>query len=58
MKLCPTYVHLASGNKIVNGYKIGLTKSQVEKSGFVAGEDVDIIYSKNKIVIKKRKPNV
>lgn len=58
MKLNATYVHLASGNKIVNGYKIALTKTKVEKAGFVAGEDVDVIYSKDKIVIKKRKPSV
>lgn len=56
MKLNATYVHLASGQRLCNGYKIALTKSKVEKCGFVAGEDVEIVYQKDKIIIKKIKP--
>lgn len=54
MKLHATHMRLASGNKIINGYRIALTKSQVEKSGFTDGDDVEITYFKNKIIIKKR----
>lgn len=57
MRLNPVYVRLANGDKIVCGYKIALTKSKVEQSGFKGNEDVDITYQKNKIIIKK-KPTV
>ena len=54
MRLNPVYVRLANGDKIVCGYKIALTKSKVEQSGFKGNEDVDITYQKNKIIIKKK----
>lgn len=54
MKINAIYVRLANGNKIVSGYKISLTKSKTEQAGFCDGEDVDIKYFKDRIIIKKK----
>lgn len=54
MKINAVYTPLVNGGKIIGGYKISLTKSQVEKSGFQNGEDVEIEYKKGKIIIKKK----
>ena len=53
MRLHGVYSHLASGDKILCGYKIALTKSKVEQAGFENGEDVEIRYLKDRIIIKK-----
>lgn len=57
MKLYAVYVRLANGDKIVSGYKISLTKSKTELAGFKNGEDVDVKYQKDKIIIKKKPAN-
>lgn len=54
MKLHGVYGHLANGDKILSGYKIALTKTKVEQSGFENGEEVDIKYLKDRIIIKKK----
>ena len=53
MKINAVYKGLVNGGKIIGGYKISLTKSMVEKSGFKNGEEVDVEYKKGKIIIKK-----
>lgn len=58
MKINATYSRLASGEKIIGAYKISLTKSKTEQAGFVNGEDVDVKYLKNKIIITKKEPVV
>lgn len=54
MKLNAVYTYLSNGGKIIGGYKIGLTKTKVEQAGFKAGDEVDIDYKQNKIVITKK----
>lgn len=54
MKLTANKVTLASGNKLINGYKIMLTKSDVEKAGFKAGDELKAIYKENEIILKKK----
>ena len=54
MKINAVYKGLVNGGRLIGGYKISLTKSQVEKSGFQNGEEVDVEYKKGKIIIKKK----
>lgn len=55
MKLQPTYVYKASGLRLINAYKITLSKVELEKSGFKAGDELEAKFEKEKIVIKKKK---
>lgn len=54
MKLTANKVTLASGNKLVNGYKLMLTKSETEKAGFKAGDELEAKYQKGKITLTKK----
>lgn len=53
MKLIPTKVTLADGSKLINGYKITLTKSEIEKTNFKAGDELKVKYEKDKLTITK-----
>lgn len=55
MKLTPTYAYLKNGKRIINGYKVTLTKSEVEKIGLRAGDELQATYEKERIVLKKAK---
>ena len=55
MKLIPTRTILASGERIINAYKVTLTKSAIEKLGWKAGDDLKAKYEKDRIVITKEK---
>lgn len=57
MKLIPTYTYLASGEKLINAYKVTLTKSEMEKAGFKAGDELMAQYKKNKIILIKKEPS-
>lgn len=54
MKLIASKSTLADGKKIINAYKITLTKSEVEKAGFKAGDEFKAEYTKEEIVLKKQ----
>lgn len=54
MKLTANKVTLASGDKLINGYKIMLAKSEVEKAGFKAGDEFEPEYKSDKIILKKK----
>lgn len=54
MKLIPTKVTLADGRKLINGYKVTLTKSQVEKIGLKSGDELVATYEKDKIILTKK----
>lgn len=54
MKLIPTKSTLADGRKIINAYKVTLTKSEVEKAGYKAGDEFNAEYAKDKIILKKK----
>lgn len=55
MKLIATKVSLANGGKLVNGYRVMLTKSEVEKAGFKEGDELVATYSQDKIILEKNK---
>lgn len=54
MKLSANKITLASGEKLVNGYKLMLTKSEIEKAGFHAGDEFEAKYQKDKIILTKK----
>lgn len=54
MRLTANKVTLASGAKLVNGYKIMLAKSEVEKAGFKAGDELEAQYKKDRIILIKK----
>ena len=54
MRLTANKVTLASGVKLVNGYKIMLAKSEVEKAGFKAGDELEAQYKKDRIILIKK----
>ena len=54
MKLSANKLTLASGEKLVNGYKLMLTKSEIEKAGFHAGDEFEAKYQKDKIILTKK----
>lgn len=53
MKLVATKVTLASGGKLINGYKVTLAKTEVEKAGFKAGDEFKAEFKKDSIILKK-----
>lgn len=53
MKLQPTYVYKATGERLINAYKITLSKVETEKAGFKAGDELKVKFEKEKITIKK-----
>lgn len=53
MKLIPTNVYKADGSKLINGYKITLAKTEVEKAGFQAGDEFQAEFKKDRIILKK-----
>jgi len=53
MKLLPTKVTLADGSKLINGYKVTLSKVECEKYGFKGGDELKAEFSKNEIKLKK-----
>ena len=54
MKLNASKVYLASGKKIINGYRITLAKTEVEKAGFKAGDELKATFKNGKITITKK----
>lgn len=54
MKLIATKTTLADGRKIINAYKVTLTKSEVERIGLKAGDELKAKYEKNKITLTKK----
>lgn len=57
MRLNANKITLASGNKLINGYKVMLTKSEVEKAGFHEGDELEAEYLNEKIILKKKEPS-
>ena len=41
--------------RTIVGYKINLTKSGIEKTGFTEKDNLEIVYDKDKIIITKIK---
>lgn len=54
MRLTPNKVTLASGKKLVNGYKIMLPKLEVENF-FKAGDEFVAEFKKDRIILKLKK---
>lgn len=54
MKLVPTKVTLANGNKLISGYRVTLSKTECEKNGFKAGDEFKAEFSENEIKLKKQ----
>lgn len=54
MKLLPTKVTLADGSKLINGYKVTLSKVECEKYGFKAGDILEAKFERGKIVLVKK----
>lgn len=55
-KLTGVYEYLKSGDKLLKGYRVHLTKSLVEeKTGFDENTKVKITYKKGKIIIEEEK---
>lgn len=55
MKLQPTYVYKATGDRLINAYKVTLSKVEVEKAGFKAGDELTPTFKQGKITIEKKK---
>lgn len=53
MKLTPSYSYLKNGERIINGYKVSLTKSLTEQAGFTTESELEVKYDKDKITIKR-----
>lgn len=54
MKLVPTKVTKANGEKLINGYRITLSKSECERHGYKAGDELKAEFSEDKIILKKQ----
>lgn len=54
MRLTPNRVTLASGKKLVNGYKVMLPKLEIEQY-FKAGDEFSLEVKKDKIILKLKK---
>ena len=54
MKLIPTCIYKADGTRLINGYKVTLSKIECEKNGFKAGDELEAIFKNNEITIKKK----
>lgn len=58
MKLQPTSVYKADGTRLINGYKVTLSKVEMEKAGFKGGDELMATYKPNKIILEKKiEPN-
>lgn len=55
MKLIPTKVTLADGSKLINGYKVTFAKTEIERIGLKAGDELKPKYEKGKITLTKEK---
>lgn len=53
MKLIPTHVYKADGTKLINGYKVTLSKVETQKAGFKAGDELKAEFKKDCIILKK-----
>lgn len=53
MKLTPTKVTLASGGKLIAGYKIALPKSDCERFGFNENTELKAEFTNDEIRLKK-----
>lgn len=53
MRLQATNVTLATGKKLINGYKVTLSKLEVEKAGFKAGDELQAEYKKDRIILRR-----
>lgn len=53
MRLQATNVTLATGKKLINGYKVTLAKTEVEKAGFKAGDEFKAEYKKDHIILRR-----
>ena len=53
MKLVPTKVTLANGQKLVNGYRVTLSKTECEKNGFKAGDEFKAEFTETEIKLTK-----
>lgn len=53
MKLIANKVYLASGEKLINAYKVTLAKTEVEKLGFKEGDELIAEYKEDRIIIKR-----
>ena len=53
MKLVSTKVPLASGQKIINGYRITLKKTECEKFGYKAGDEFKATFYEDKIILER-----
>lgn len=54
MKLQPTNVYRADGTRLINGYKVTLSKIECEKNGFQGGDELIPTYKKGKIILEKK----
>lgn len=54
MKLHPTKVTLASGQKLINGYRVALSKVECEKYGYKAGDELKAEYTETEIILRKQ----
>lgn len=55
MKLQPTYVYKATGDRLINAYKVTLSKVETEKAGFKAGDELVASFKNEKIILEKKK---
>lgn len=53
-KLTATKGIKKNGETIVAGYKVALRKLDTERCGFQEGDDLEIVYKKEEIRIKKK----
>ena len=54
MKLMPTYVYKKDGSRNINSYRISLPKTECEKNGFKAGDEIKAEFTNEKIVLTKK----
>ena len=54
MRLIPSKVTLANGEKLISSYKLTLKKSEIENNGFKAGDEFIATYEKDKIILTKK----
>jgi hypothetical protein len=52
--LTATKVTLADGRKLINGYEVRLRKVDMERCDFKEGDQLDIVYKKGEVRIKKK----
>lgn len=53
-KLTATKVKLATGKHLISGYKVALPKTEMEKCGFKAGDELSITYRKGEVRISHK----